>query len=194
MICMQKTRLLTVIPFLLVVVLLLGGPTLEGTPCLAQGVTLNSKAEEHVYTGKILGVSRKAKTITIEVDGKPEMVNFDETTAGLGYAATDEAAIITFAMREGRKIATDIQQKLVQLPEGLTEMTVDEVARLVAMGPEKGNYFLVDARPVQRYDEGHIPTAVSIPVPVIEETKDALFPGDVKIKNTTLIFYCGSPT
>ncbi len=192
---MQKTRLLKFVPFFLFAVLLLGGPTLEITPCLAEGDAATAqKAEENIYTGKILAVSRKTKTITIEVGDKPEVVSFDETTAGMENAVTDEAAIITFDIKEGNKVATVIRQKLVQLSEGLTEMTVDELAKLVAMGPGKGNYFLVDARPGQRYDEGHIPTAVSIPVPVIEETKDALFPGDVKIKDTTLIFYCGSPT
>lgn len=191
---MPTTKVLLFIPFFLFAFLLFSGPTLEGTPCLAQGETSSSTAEENVYMGKILGVSPKKKTITIEVGGKPEMVGFDETTTGLEYAVSDEEATITFAIRDGSRVATVIQQRLVQLPEGLTEISVDEVARLVAMGPEKGNYFLVDARSVQRYDEGHIPTAVSIPVTVMEETRDALFPGDVKIKNTALIFYCGSPT
>lgn len=192
---MHKTKLRKYLSFILFAALLFGGPTPEETACLAQGETAAApEAEKNSFTGKILGISRKAKTITIEVGDKSEMVRFDEATAGMEHAVTDESAIITYAIREGARVATDIKQKLAQLPEGVTDITVDDLAKLVAAGPEKGNYFLVDARTAPRYDEGHIPTAVSIPVAEMEETQSAFFPGDAKIKETVLIFYCGGPT
>lgn len=192
---MQRSKLLKFVPFLFFFALLLSGPTLEVAPCHAEGDAASApKQDENVYKGKVIGVSNKAKTISIESDGKTQMVKFDDNTEGMDYAKTGEAAIIKFEMRGKDKVATVIKPKLAKLPEGVAEMQVDELVKLVALGPEKGNYFLVDSRPGPRYDEGHIPSAVSIPVPKLEETKDALFPGDAKIKETLLIFYCGGPT
>lgn len=66
--------------------------------------------------------------------------------------------------------------------------TADEVARFVALGPEEGNFELVDSRPLVRYDEGHIPGAISIPYREFNESAGKL----PKDKNTLIIFYCGS--
>ena len=102
-----------------------------------------------------------------------------------------KAAIIAFKLVDGDKVAQAIKPKLAKLPEGVGEMQPEELARLVAMGPETGKYFLVDSRPGKRYDAGHVPTAVSIPVPKLEERKAALLPED---KDIQLIFYCGGVT
>ncbi|HXW69068.1 MAG TPA: rhodanese-like domain-containing protein, partial [Dissulfurispiraceae bacterium] len=67
-------------------------------------------------------------------------------------------------------------------------VSVDEVARLVALGPEKGSFELVDSRPLLRYDEGHIPGAISIPSREFNE-----FAGKLpKEKDELIIFYCES--
>ncbi len=50
---------------------------------------------------------------------------------------------------------------------------------------------LADARPEMRYDQGHLPSAVSIPVPLLKEKKAKVLPKD---KNQLLIFYCGGYT
>jgi len=92
------------------------------------------------------------------------------------------------------RVATVIKQKLAKLPAGVTEMPVDEMAVLVALGPEKGNYFLVDSRPEARYNEGHVPTAVSIPVPKLEKLGNEAFPPSVREKKPLLVFYCGGVT
>jgi len=172
--------------------LLAAPPMLNTTPALAADAKV--EAQKNVLKGKILGVSRKAKTITIEVKGKPVMVKFTDETQGIEHAQKGEAAIITFSEKDGDRVATVIKPKLVQLPEGVAEIKADELAALVALGPKAGNYFLVDSRPAARYHEGHIPTAVSIPVPKLKKTGSAYLPGDAKIKDIQLIFYCGGPT
>lgn len=149
------------------------------------------KKEENVYQGKVVGVSKKAKTISVQVGDKTQMVKFNDATNGMEFAQKGEAAIIKYAMIGNDKVATVIKPKLAKLPEGVTEIQPDDLAKLVAMGP-KGQYFLVDSRPAGRYHEGHIPTAVSIPVPKLQETKTALLPKNKK--DIQLIFYCGGVT
>ena len=64
-------------------------------------------------------------------------------------------------------------------------ISTEEVAALVAKGSEEGMYQLIDARPAIKYSQGHIPTAISIPKPMLEQSLDQLD------KNKMQIFYCG---
>jgi len=150
------------------------------------------KQAENVYKGKIIGKSNKAKTISIEVgkgkDAQTMMVRFDDKTKGIEHAAQDEAAIITWEMRNGDKYATVIKPKLATLPEGVTEIGVDELYGLISGDTP---FTLVDARPKSRYDQAHLPGAINIPVPVLKEKKAAVLPKD---KDELLIFYCGGYT
>jgi 3-mercaptopyruvate sulfurtransferase SseA len=110
-------------------------------------------------------------------------------------AKTGERVDVFFAMRDGERFATDVKLKIVSAPAGTTEIFSAEVGELIARGPEKGNYLLVDTRPPARYHEGHLPTAVSIPDTVIEKEGIAAFPEHVRAnKDIALIFYCGGYT
>ena len=64
---------------------------------------------------------------------------------------------------------------------------VDEVAKLVAKGPEAGKYVLLDSRPDNFYNEGHIPTAVSMPFFAFDKLAETLLPKDKEILQ---IYYC----
>lgn len=191
---MQNKQLRNWIPFLLLTGLLVGGPTLSGSAALAADPAPQAAQNTNTFAGKVTGKSNKAKTITIEVNGKNEFVKFDDKTAGVDHAVEGEASIIQFEMRGSDRFATDIKPKLVTLPEGIKEIKTDELAKLIAMGPDEGKYVLIDSRPAARYHEGHIPTAISIPETVLKETDAAFLPGDAKLNNTQLIFYCGGPT
>lgn len=181
------------VPALVFASLLIGGPMVIA-PTVKAAEPAAAQQEKNVYSGKVLGVSKKAKSISIEVGTKSEMVNFDDKTAGMEFAKEGEGAVIKFEERGGDKIATEIKPKVVKLPAGVVEMQTDELAKLLAMGPEAGNYYLVDSRPTPRYNEAHLPTAVSLPVTKMEETGAANLPGDARLKNTMLVFYCGGPT
>ena len=191
---MQNKQLRTWLPFLLFTGLLVGSPNLSGSLALAADPAPQAAPSANTFTGKVTGKSNKAKTITIEVKGKNEFVKFDDKTVGIDHAVEGEASIIAFEMRGSDRYATDIKPKLATLPEGVKEIKVDEMAKLIAMGPDEGNYVLVDSRPAARYHEGHIPTAISIPETVMKDTGAAFLPGDAKLNNTQLIFYCGGPT
>lgn len=187
---MRKIKFIKMLPAVLAAALFVAVPI-----CAPQNVSAADKAatakEANVYKGKVLGVSKKAKTISIEVGKKTEMVKFDDSTTGMEHAKVGEAAIINFTSKGKDKVAVVIKPKLAKLPEGVKEMQPDELAELVAMGTKKGKYFLVDSRPGARFDEGTIPTAVSIPVPKMKEAGKDLLPAD---KDKLLIFFCGGPT
>jgi rhodanese-related sulfurtransferase len=70
-------------------------------------------------------------------------------------------------------------------------MSTADVEKLVALGPEKGNYFLFDSRPLPRFQEGAIPTSVNLPFPAFDKVAEKLLPKD---KNALIIFYCAGPT
>ena len=159
-----------------------------------KGAAAAQKAEVQSLAGSVTGVSRKARLITLDVDNSVQTVRFDEETVGLEHAVVGEAATVEYRVDGTERVATVIKQRLAKLPPGVTEITVDEVASLIALGPEKGEYFLVDSRPEARYHEGHLPTAVSVPVHNLEKLGNVLFPSTAKEKKTLLVFYCGGVT
>ena len=191
---MQNKQLRRWLPFLLFTGLLVGSPNLSGSLALAADPAPQAAQSANTFAGKVTGKSNKAKTITIEVKGKNEFLKFDDKTAGIDHAVVGEASIIAFEMRGSDRFATSVKPKLATLPEGVKEIKVDELAKLIAVGPDEANYVLVDSRPAARYHEGHIPTAISIPETVMKNTGAAFLPGDAKLNNTQLIFYCGGPT
>ncbi len=72
-------------------------------------------------------------------------------------------------------------------------ITIDKVKPHVCAGMLSAtpldNVMIIDSRPKQpRYDQGHIPTAVSLPDSQFDKMAANVLPAD---KNTKLIFYCG---
>ncbi|MBI5556381.1 MAG: rhodanese-like domain-containing protein [Deltaproteobacteria bacterium] len=153
---------------------------------------VEQKVAENVYTGKIVGLSDKAKTVSIEVDegdsAKTVMLKIDDGTTGLKYAVNEAAAIIIYELRGKDRVATVIKPKLAKLPEGVTEIETEEMEQLIGGGTD---FLLVDSRPASRYDQSHLPGAVSIPVAVLQEEMANVLPAD---KNKILVFYCGGVT
>ncbi len=119
-------------------------------------------------------------------------------TKGASMGSKRSATVLAVAITAGffffstTVTAVDISQKLkIAVPAKAAPekiVTVDEVARLAALGPEKGNFELVDSRPLVRYNEGHIPGAISIPWREFNESAGKL----PKEKDKLIIFYCGS--
>lgn len=147
------------------------------------------KDEAPTLAGQILGVSKKAKTISIKVGDNTEMVKYTDATKGVEFAEKGESAIILFATQDGEKVATEVKQKLAKVPEGTSEIQPEEVAALIKAAGDA--YTLIDSRPGKRFAEAAIPTAISVPIDSLKEKGAALLPQD---KERTLIFYCGGPT
>ena len=192
---MKLRKVVKFIPAVLMLALIMSGCAQQTGTTSATDSAKPAQAEQkdpNVLQGSIAGRSNKAKTISITVgqgdSAKTMMVRFDDQTQGLEFAKKGEAAIITWEQRGDDKFATIIKPKLAKLPEGVTEIKVDELYQLLE---DQVPMTLVDARPELRYDQGHLPTAVSIPVPLLKEKKAEVLPED---KDKLLIFYCGGYT
>lgn len=157
--------------------------------------------------GNLLGyldeVTPKGRAFQVRLDGTTALLHYDRATLKvlpMGKAPTPEAALralkmgqavrIEYAEKAGVKTATLVSVKPTIKLEAADLVSTAEVERLVALGPERGHYFLFDARPAARFDEGTIPTAVNLPFPEFDAYADRL-PAD---KQAQVIFFCHGQT
>jgi len=157
----------------------------------------DSYAELESVKGKVKGFANPAqsKTISVEVNEKDIIVfkyNKETTFENFKSLTTlkGQGVIITYKTSGNDKIASSIKLAFVKVPEGAVEIKAPEMIEIVQKGPGSGIY-IIDARPGKRYEEGHIPFAVSIPVSKLVKEGEKLLPKD---KNTPLVLYCGGPT
>jgi len=137
-------------------------------------------------------VANKSGTIQLQIDKDMEVIYFDDSTELKNAPAfkdipKQESIRISYIKKDGKNFA-----KLVEVKKGIAvpkEQLADteEVARLVAKGPEAGKYVLLDSRPENFYNEGHIPTAVPMPFPAFDKLAETLLPKD---KDIVQIYYC----
>lgn len=139
----------------------------------------------------------------MKLDESTEVLRFDK--AALKVKSKESAATLEETLKAikkghevqvkyteagGQKTATQV---LVKPPVSLAKeevISLEEVEKLVAQGPEKGKYFLFDSRPAPRYQEGSIPTAVNLPFPAFDKMVDKL-PAD---KGAFVVFFCSGKT
>ena len=96
--------------------------------------------------------------------------------------------MIAWEPRGDDNFAIEIKPKLAKLPEGVTEIKVEEIYALISNSTPMT---LVDARPESRFAQAHLPDAVSVSVPKLKKMGAKALPAD---KNKLLVFYCGGPT
>ncbi|MBK7295100.1 MAG: sulfurtransferase [Holophagaceae bacterium] len=145
----------------------------------------------------------KSSSFQMKVDENTEVLRYDK--ASLKVVSEEKGATlddtlkaikkghevrVEYTEKEGVKTATLVAVKPAVKLAAHETITLDEVQKLVAMGPEKGKYFLFDSRPAPRFQEGNIPTAVNMPFPAFDKLVDKL-PAD---KTALLIFYCSGKT
>ncbi|TAL26022.1 MAG: rhodanese-like domain-containing protein [Nitrospirae bacterium] len=151
--------------------------------------------DEKILRGGFAGVSKKAETIQIQIGPATWLVKFGDDTKLTGaekFSAIPKEKEIAIAVteKEGSLYATGVSVKPPAkiAPEKL--MTTEDLSKLVAMGADKGNFTLVDSRPGARYNEGHIPGAISIYDAEFEKNAGKL----PKEKDKLLVFYCAGAT
>lgn len=175
-------------------------------PTIAKICTNCHKAEPNTVRGYFDIVTFKAKTIQVKIDDSVELFKFDEDEIKVvnGAGKTGDGEFLKGNLvKKGHEIKIDFTEKNgVKTAVKLTEkppvkisdemlMKTGEVEKLVAQGPEKGKYFLFDSRPLPRFQEGFIPTAVNLPFPAFDKLAEKLLPKD---KNALVIFYCAGVT
>ncbi len=153
--------------------------------------------EKDLVRGTLVSVTDKFKTINVQVGQKLVWVisyGDDLKITGaerLSAIPKDKEIGIRFSGDEKKPYALSLTVKppAKVAPEKL--VSLEEMVKLVAEGPEKGNYVLIDSRPKPRYLEGHIPGALSQPNDKFDELKASVLPAK---KDTLVIFYCGGVT
>ena len=168
----------------------------EAKPTIFKPCKQCHAAEDNALRGQLGNVSMKAETIKLKVGPKTTwLVNFDDDTQLVGAEAMNKIKanheiLIRYSNEDGTLLATSVHVKQpAQIAEGQI-MKVDELKKLVALGPEEGKFTLVDARPGRKWLEGHIAGSISIYDAQFDKNI-AKLPTD---KDTLLIFYCGGPT
>ena len=177
-------------------------PAPAAKPTIPQICLSCHKAQPNALQGIYENVAFKSQSLQLKIDANTEIVRFDPKTLKVvdaGVAKPAEAlrdlpknreARIDYVEKDGARIATQISFKgpIKIAPEKLSSYA--EVAALVAQGPEKGGYTLIDSRPLPRVQEGTIPTAINLPYPAWDKFVDRL-PQD---KARRVIFFCQGVT
>ena len=160
------------------------------------------KPEAGIVGGYFDNVAFKSQSIQVNLGTATEIVRFDPKTLKVidaGDAKSPEhlrdvkkghEARIAVVEKDGQKFATSISFKgpIKTPPEKL--IGYDAVAKLVAQGPLVGNVTLIDSRPLPRFQEGSIPSAINLPYPTFDKLTDRL-PAD---KSQLTIFFCQGVT
>ena len=142
-------------------------------------------------------------TLQLKVDDSTEVLRYDKAAIKViskEKSETAEAALkaikkghevrVEYTEAGGVKTATVVSVKPPVEVAASERISLEEIQKLVALGPEKGKYFLFDSRPPVRFQEGNIPTAVNLPFPAFDKNLDKL-PAD---KTALVIFYCSGKT
>jgi rhodanese-related sulfurtransferase len=171
-------------------------------PAIARICTSCHSSESGSLRGLFDHVAFKAKTLQIKIDDSVELLKFDEdelkVTTSEGKSGDGELlrktrkgheVKIEFTEKNGIKTATRFIEKPPAKVSQEMLISTEELEKLVAMGPSKGKYFLYDARPVLRYQEGAIPTAANIPYSSFDMMTENL----PKDKNAHIIYYDTGP-
>ena len=153
--------------------------------------------------GNFDSVAYKTRSIQVKIDEATEIMRFDDNLKIENVQAPADSpdqplrslkkgkeVRIVYTEIDGKKFATLISAKTPIKVAPEKQVKTEEVEKLVALGPEKGKYMLIDARPLPRFQDGSIPTAVNIPFPAFEKMKDKL-PAD---KAVLIVYYCAGVT
>ncbi len=177
-------------------------PAPSGKPTMVPVCGTCHKPAPGNVQGYFDNVSFKSTSIQLNLGTATEILKFDPATVKVVDAGTAKKSDylreakkghetrIEFVEKDGVRTATLVSFKgpIKIAPEKLASYA--DVEKLVADGPEKGNYVLIDSRPLPRFQDGTIPTAVSLPFPAFDKFLDRL-PSD---KNTLVVFFCQGVT
>lgn len=171
-------------------------------PVIAQVCTGCHLGEPGSVRGTFDAVAFSSMSIQVRVDDAVEVFRFDpralEVMQGTHAGRPDllrsvrkaNELRVSFVERDGVKYATRVSlMPPVNVPADQVIGT-PALERLVAAGPVKGRYTLIDSRPASRFQEGYIPTARSLPFPSLERLA-ATLPRD---RRRLLVFYGTGPS
>jgi hypothetical protein len=194
----MRKKMAVLVFFLATITTLTGmiGVSYAAKPTVAPSCKQCHPAQDNVIRGNFVSVTENFKTIQVAVGGLVWVIKYGDElkltgVEKLSALPNDKEIAVTYTGEEKTPYAVSLSVKPpAQIPEEKLVKT-DQMQKLVEVGPEKGNYLLFDSRPAPRYNEGHIPHAISFAQPSFDKLKDKLLP---KEKDKLLIFYCGGVT
>jgi hypothetical protein len=194
----MSRRFSILIAVLAIVATVLGtaGLSYAEKPTVAPSCKQCHPAEDKVIRGNLVSVTENFKSVQVAVGSLVWVVKYGDDLKlkgadKLAAIPKDKEIAITYTGEEKTPYAVGLSVKPpAQIPEE-KQVKIEQMQKLVEMGPGKGNYLLFDSRPAAGYNGGHIPHAISFPQPAFDKVKDKLLP---KEKDKLLIFYCGGVT
>ncbi len=173
-------------------------PAAGAKPSIPQVCTSCHKPEPGKVSGYFDNVAFKSQSMQLNLGTHTEILRFSPkdlvvVDAGdrkkidhLREIKKGHEMTVTWVEKDGQRFATEVRFKgpIKTPPEKLVNF--DQVAKLVDQGPEKGNYVLIDSRPLPRFQQGHIPTSINLPYPTFDKFVDRL----PKEKDKLVVFYC----
>ncbi len=152
----------------------------------------DAEEEAGLLHGNLVHVSQESKTIRLQIGKGVEVLYFDDSTALKNASAMQDIPIgdslkVLYLKKRGKILAKEVEVKKSHKVRPQQLASVEEVEKLVSLGPDRGKYVLLDGRPVNWYSAGHIPTAQAMPIWVFDNLKDKLLPKD---KDILQIYYC----
>lgn len=169
----------------------------DGPPKIGQACKMCHQPNDAVVRGNLSSVSEGFKTVSVAVGSFVWVFRYDDSTKLVGADSVksipkEKEVAVTFKKEGERKYyAESVSVKPPAKVSAEKLLTVAELQKLVQIGTDKGNYVLVDSRPAQKFNEGHIPGAVSLPFANFDKLKDSVLPTD---KTKLVIFYCAGIT
>ena len=193
---MKRSSILTAVLAISTMLFGITGLSHAAKPTVGPSCKQCHQAEDKVIRGTLVSVTESFKTIQVAVGSLVWVVKYGDDLKLEGAEKVtaipkEKEIAISYSGEEKTPYAVSLRVKPpAQIPAEKL-MKLDEMKKLVEMGPEKGNYLLFDTRPAPRFNEGHIPHAVSFAQPAFDKLKDKLLPAE---KEKLIIFYCGGVT
>jgi len=204
----QKRKIFSRVALGVLVAFTFSSGILLDTAILSPAAAYAKEAKQQLPKGEVIakgvlkGISRKAKMITLDQkDQGFSFIKFNDKTVFKNVESASklkagEKIKIHYKKIGGENVALEVDKILVKLPEGVSEIKTKALEEIIA-GKREGKFVLVDARPLPKYRENHIPGAVSLPYAKLKKVADSKEKG-LKLlhfdKDATLIFYCGGDT
>lgn len=177
---------------------------LQAKPTIAKLCTNCHQSESGNLRGYFEGAAYQNESIQIRIDETTEILRFDPKTVKVKNVQPDpdnpseplrairkgQEVRVEYIEKDGIKFASEVSGKVPITVSAEMLMTTADVEYLVARGPEKGKYLLIDARPAPHFMEGAIPTAINIPFASCNKNAGKL----PKDKSTLIIYYCADST
>lgn len=173
-----------------------------GKPTIATGCLKCHQASTEAVRGKLTVISPAFQTMQVAVGNLIWIIKYDNNTRvrngeqvggvdALAAIPKDKEILVSYTGTAASPLATEVAVKQPYVVPAEQLMTFDEMAGLLESTAAREQFVLIDARPVDAYQGGHIPQARSLPYGAFDEKQQGVLPTDKEIQ---LVFYCGGIT